>query len=84
MEGLLQYTRAPPRPHSPLICLNLMSLLLLTIIAVGVFIALGDAGTLLKEAHSTLRELDTLLPEARKALTILQDLCDNPRYKLQC
>ena len=67
-----------------LICLHLMTLGLLIVVVCVVCVTLGDASTLLSDAHTTLEDLALMLPEAKKALVILENICEDPLWKVHC
>lgn len=69
MDGLTRYLNVEPTPKDNrflcLVCLHGVGIFLLTVICVIVMLALGDADSLIKDAHEELTDLSKLLPQAR-------------------
>lgn len=69
MDNLTQYlnveTDQPRSSICLLVCLQGISIFLLTTISIVVLIGLGDMNDLIKDAHDELTDLSLLLPKAQ-------------------
>ena len=72
------------------VTLGLVSLIFLFIVisCIVLFPIIKDANMLLKDGNKTIQDLNTLIPAVRKALNILETICNNKKfiyyYGLKC
>ena len=45
---------------------------------------LADVREVVPKASRSLADLDTLMPEVKKTLTLVQNICTNPQFKIYC
>jgi len=71
--------------------INTLTLLLMTTVFCLVIVCvqditdtLADVQEVIPEASRSLADLETLMPEVKKTLTLVQNICTNPEFKIYC
>lgn len=90
-NNLSEIAESPQRTHSFLMIVSSCTLILLFVVVIVSMKTLGDIGPvfddvvpMFKDAKITLTDMQDIMPEVRRALAILQKICENKFLNITC
>ena len=88
---LSDIVESPQRTHSFLMVISSCTFILLMVVVIVSMKSLSDigpvfedVGPMLNDAQITLGDIQEIMPEVKRALGILQKICENKHFNITC